>query len=167
MKANIRWALWTVGITAAATGAVQTFSVLFGKRLDVWYVAGVVFLGLVLRKIVRMVRSAHEDRIPSVPPTQQSGLLVAKRPFADVNRWENRLAWSHGDPERYGRAVVTRLRDLVDERLRQHHSVTLAGDPGRARALLGEQLWGFLHYPLAATPTPAQLDWYIARIEEI
>lgn len=167
MKANIRWALWTIGITAAATGAVQTFSVLFGKRLDAWYVAGVVFLALILRKIVRMVRSSQEDRIPSVPPSPQTGLLVAKRPFAEVNRWENRLAWSHGDPERYARAVVTRLRDLVDERLRQRHSVTLAADPGRARAILGEHLWGFLHHPVAATPTPAQLDWYIARIEEI
>ncbi|HEY1178232.1 MAG TPA: hypothetical protein VGF17_18915 [Phytomonospora sp.] len=166
-RANLRWALWTVAITAAVTGAVQTFSVFFGKRLDAWYVGGAVLLLLVLRKIVRTVRSTHEDRLPSVPVVRETGVLTAKRPFGDVNRWENRLSWSAGDPERYGRAVVTRLRDLTAERLRQRHNVTLADDPGRARAILGEHLWGFLHHPLAATPTPAQLDWYIARIEEI
>ncbi|GIG65835.1 hypothetical protein [Phytomonospora endophytica] len=166
-RANVRWALWTFAITAGTTAAVQTFSVFFGKRLDAWYVGGVVLLALVLRKVVRTVRSTHEDRTPSVPIVRESGALVAKRPFAEVNRWENRLSWSAGDPERYDRAVTTRLRDLTDERLRQRHSVTMTTDPGRAHAIIGDHLWSFLHHPLAVTPTPAQLDWYIARIEEI
>ncbi|MEV0646948.1 hypothetical protein AB0I28_16945 [Phytomonospora sp. NPDC050363] len=166
-KTHALWAFWTLVLAAAGTALIQGVSKFAGKDLGVWYVFGTLLLVLILRRVIRAVRSPRDAEIPAAPRLSDPSVLVARRPFADVGRWENRMSWASGDPERFERAVLVKLREVVDERLRQRHGVTMTTSPTRASSLMGRELWQFLYRPLAATPTPAQLDWYIARIEEI
>ncbi|GAA3772145.1 hypothetical protein GCM10022225_69350 [Plantactinospora mayteni] len=86
---------------------------------------------------------------------------------SSVNRWEAKLSWSQGEPERFARAVLPVLGELVDELLRQRHGVTRATDPERARALLGEPLWNFLDTPPKRTPAPRDLAAIVATLEKL
>ncbi|MGI5212162.1 hypothetical protein [Plantactinospora sp. CA-290183] len=84
-----------------------------------------------------------------------------------VNRWETKLAWSQGEPERFARGVLPMLGDLADERLRQRHGITRASDPARARKLLGEPLWALLAAPPKRTPAPRDLAALVAPLEKL
>ncbi|MEE6305952.1 hypothetical protein V1634_03780 [Plantactinospora veratri] len=86
---------------------------------------------------------------------------------SSVNRWENKLTWSQGEPDRFSRAVLPVLAELVDELLRQRHGVTRASDPERARGLLGEPLWNFLDTPPKRTPAPRDLAAIVAQLEKL
>jgi hypothetical protein len=84
-----------------------------------------------------------------------------------VQRWESRFGWTERDHVRFGTAVLPRLYEVVDERLRQRHGVTMRGDPERARALVGDPLWTFLHAPLDRSPTPRETAAIVAEMEKI
>jgi hypothetical protein len=74
-----------------------------------------------------------------------------------VRRWEQRLERSDEDPDRFARIVRPVMTEMVDERLRAHHGVTLGSNPARARELLAPELWQLLSDPL--TPPPRVQDW--------
>jgi hypothetical protein len=84
-----------------------------------------------------------------------------------VRRWEQRLEWSDGDPDRFARIVRPIMAELVDERLRARHGVTLESNPARARELLAQPLWQLLSDPLA--PTPRVQDWpvYVQALQRL
>jgi hypothetical protein len=84
-----------------------------------------------------------------------------------VNRWEMRLGWTDRDPVRFATAVRPKLVELVAERLRQRHGVVLSADPVRARRLIGEPLWRFLHEPVARNPTPEEVAAMVAELERL
>jgi hypothetical protein len=84
-----------------------------------------------------------------------------------VHRWEAKLGWSQGEPERFDRAVLPVLGELVDELLRQRRGFTRSTDPARARALLGEPLWKFLDTPTKRTPPPRDLAAFVAQLEKL
>jgi hypothetical protein len=84
-----------------------------------------------------------------------------------VERWEARFGWTERDAARFKTAVLPRLYELVDERLRQRHGVTLRDDPARARALIGEQLWTFLHARVARTPSAREMVVLVVEMEKI
>jgi hypothetical protein len=84
-----------------------------------------------------------------------------------VRRWEARFGWTERDHVRFGSAVLPRLVELVEERLRHRHGVSLYADPDRAHRLLGEQLWSFLNAPVRRSPTPQELATIIAEMEKI
>ncbi|GIG89476.1 hypothetical protein [Plantactinospora endophytica] len=86
---------------------------------------------------------------------------------SSVSRWETKLAWSQGEPERFSRAVQPVLGELVDEVLRQRHGVDRATDPERARALLGEPLWNFIDTPPKRTPAPRDIAAIVAQLEKL
>ncbi len=86
---------------------------------------------------------------------------------SSVHRWEAKLSWSHGEPERFDRAVLPVLGELVDELLRQRRGFTRSTDPARARALLGEPLWKFLDTPTKRTPPPRDLAAFVAQLEKL
>jgi hypothetical protein len=79
-------------------------------------------------------------------------------------RWERRLEVPSGNPEWFGRVARDRLAALVGERLRQRHGIRSLR---QARSILGEELYGFLTGPLTRTPSPAELDRLITRMEEL
>lgn len=103
---------------------------------------------------------------PSAPTTEMSD-----RPFAAIRRWEDRLAWTHGDAVSFDRTVRTRLATLVDERLRIDHGTDLSGaGPGgvqRVRTLLGDPLWTLLTEPTAEAPSRAQLATSVRTMERL
>jgi hypothetical protein len=94
-------------------------------------------------------------------------ITVADGAVRAVERWEARFGWTERDAARYSTAVHPRLYELVDERLRQRHSITLRNDPVRARALIGEQLWTFLHARVARTPSAREMAVLVGEMEKI
>lgn len=83
-----------------------------------------------------------------------------------VRRWDRRFDWGTGAPERFAATVGARLGELADERLRQHHGLTRASDPARARALLGDEFWA-LTQPAQRVPTPRQVAAALTRLEKM
>ena len=84
-----------------------------------------------------------------------------------VRRWEARFGWTERDHVRFAAAVLPRLVELADERLRHRHGFSLYADPDRAHRLLGEQLWTFLNAPVRRSPTPQELATIVAEMEKI
>lgn len=84
-----------------------------------------------------------------------------------VRRWDRRLDWGATAVERFEHTVSGRLGDLVDERLRQRHGISRASDPGRARALLGEEVWTLLDGPLDHVPGPREVAALAKRMESL
>jgi hypothetical protein len=84
-----------------------------------------------------------------------------------VRRWEQRLEWSDEDPDRFAQIVRPVMAEMVDERLRAHHGVTLESNPARARELLAPKLWQLLSDPL--TPPPRAQDWpaYVQALQRL
>jgi hypothetical protein len=104
------------------------------------------------------------DRPPGarIDPTEvPDGIQLA------LGRWDARLSWSERDPPRFMSAVRSRMAEIVDERLRQHHGCTATSDPRRARELMGERLWTFLFSPLARTPNPGELAAVVDDMEKL
>ncbi|MGH8879297.1 MAG: hypothetical protein ACRD0P_18460, partial [Stackebrandtia sp.] len=52
-----------------------------------------------------------------------------KSPFAEANRWEDRMSWCDGDTERFNSIMRGRVVELIGERLRLRHGVDLSADP--------------------------------------
>jgi hypothetical protein len=84
-----------------------------------------------------------------------------------VGRWEDRLLWGDRDGARFATMVVPRLVELVDERLRQRHGITCASDPVRARRLLGDEVWQFLHSPPSRAANPQHVASIVAKVEDL
>jgi hypothetical protein len=128
---------------------------------------------LVLRRLVRTVAAPPPARAAMVrrsPPlddetSYQWGAVDGLR--RAVSRWESRLEWGHDSAERFARAVLPRLAEFADERLRMRHGISRAADPARAREVLGEPLWTFLNTPVGKPPTPRELAAVVARMEEL
>jgi hypothetical protein len=115
-------------------------------------------------RLIRGVRPApnrRAGRYQSAEAAWPDGVLLA------TSRWDTQLAWCFTDVARYNRRMQPRLVDLVDERLRQRHGITMAGDPQRARQLLGEPLWTFLTSPMKRAPHPRDLDVLVKALEKL
>jgi hypothetical protein len=154
------------GLFAAALLTAVGMAVLKAARLaaPLWFVFAVACA------LVAVVIAVGRVRPPL--PARAAGRHHAHDAPADglrhaVRRWESRLDSCHGDTAAFHRKVLPALGELVDERLRQRHGITRAGDPARARALLGESLWTFLAGPVRRPPDPRELANLIAWMERI
>lgn len=172
-RSELGWAVRTVAYAAALAALGVLLLRFFGVGVPYVLAFTVVLALLVQRRLVRQVAappppraarirlgSAHEDEV-----SYQWGTVDGLR--SAVVRWESRLEWSHDSADRFDRAARQRLAELADERLRQRHGITRGGDPARARALLGEPLWTFLHQPVGKPPAPRELAAMVARMEEL
>ena len=61
--------------------------------------------------------------------------------------------------------MLPRIGELADERLRQRHGLTRASDPHRARQLLGEEAWQFLHTRPRRKVNPRDVASIVAKVE--
>jgi hypothetical protein len=155
---------------AAATGVWLAIRGIGGIAIPFPLLFMVFLAGALLRRAAAAVAG------PPLPPALRGHLPAAPREaleshvdgvFLVVNRWETRLEWGGRDAGRFDHLVRRRIADLVDERLRLRHGLTRGADPARARRLVGEQLWAFLHAPAVRPPTPAEMAALVARVEAI
>jgi hypothetical protein len=167
-----RW--WVRALIISLTVAGAAYAVLRVSGLVAPYpvLVAVIYAAMVLRRALTAVPPAPP------PPAAYSALWGVTDDDAGrlapidglvraVQRWEARFGWTERDPARYATAVHPRLYELVDERLRQRHGITLRDEPARARALIGEQLWTFLHARVARTPTARELTAVANEMEKI
>lgn len=162
---------WLGAVLIAGAGTAVT---VFGLYLfDIGVPAVPVFAGLLaLQLLSRVTRRVAPE--PGHDPGAAARVALASSPDLDerdalrsaVNRWEVRLSSAKGDPDRFARTTWPAIVEIADERLRQRHGVTLAGDPQRARALLGEAAWSLLSNPPKRTPTPRDLAAIVAQLEK-
>lgn len=162
--------LLRVALAAAALTAVTVF----GLRLVGFGVSAVgVFASFLALLLIRRLAA------PLQPPSTRR---TARRRTARgqpldwggddalrlaVRDWEKRLTWADTKRDGFGRIVLPPLRELADERLRQRHGITRAGDPDRARALLGERLWTLLEAPAGRPPTAAECAAIVSQLEKL
>jgi hypothetical protein len=127
---------------------------------------------LLLRRVVAMVAPPPQPRVRALRVAgeedgtynwlaEQDALRVA------VNRWETRLNWSETNRERFRTSTLPLLAEMVAERLRQRHGVTMATDPDRARALLGDPLWNLLTTHAKRPPAPRDLAASVSHLEKL
>ncbi|MPZ26887.1 MAG: hypothetical protein GEV12_10825 [Micromonosporaceae bacterium] len=162
---------WLAGQAGVAGGLALVISTVIAAvllpaqlYLEFWQMWLLITAGLLMLWTAWTLREPQPPLDLSADPSQSE---PTHRPYAQVDRWERRLSVTSGDPEWYTRVVRDRMTELVAERLRQRHGFRLATDPQRARAVLGEELFGFLTEPVTTTPDPARLDRLLTRIEEI
>lgn len=167
-----RWWLADLVISAVVAAGVYVVIRVIGFETPLPVLFAIVLTVMLLRRAIRSVPATPP------PPATRSDLWgvtddgADRSPPADgvvraVQRWESRFGWTERDPSRYKSAVQPRLYELVDERLRQRHGITMRSDPDRARALIGEQLWTFLHARVARTPNAREMAAVVDEMEKI
>jgi hypothetical protein len=177
-----RW--WVRRLLAALIVAGGVWSVLYALRVGLSFPLIVVTV-LAVMVVRAALAQVADDPLPTEVTGEGLALTVADDGLSGpmeglrhsvaptdgmryaVGRWDDRLNWGDRDATRFAGIVVPRLAELVDERLRQRHGLSMAGDPARARDLLGEDLWRFLHSPPVKGVTPRDVATMIAKVEEL
>ncbi|GAB3649059.1 hypothetical protein [Glycomyces tarimensis] len=153
-----------VGVVTAA-GAFWGLARLSGLDVSLWQLVLLALAALVASTIVSSMRP---DTEPGPELTTRIVNAPTWRPFIEVNRWEDQLIFAETKPGRFEESKAKqRLVELVDERLRLRHGLSLGSDPERCRELLGERTHAFLTSPVSDCPTEWQLHEYLTKIEEI
>ncbi|MEE6257552.1 hypothetical protein [Plantactinospora sonchi] len=166
---------WLRSALVAAALAIAVLAAL--RMVGVALSPAAVFAGFLALLLLRQVTTGLAPVPPSPVRISRSGTggeedgsynwSARDALSASMSRWENKLAWSQGESERFARSVVPQLGDLADELLRRRHGLTRATDPDRARALLGEKLWDLLETPPRRTPSPRDLAAIVAQLEKL
>ena len=159
----------TMAVLVIAGGSVAINSILHLTGIGAPYglivatITCIVLLrGILVALAVQPVPKTMRDAPPSNPVP-----AVADGVRDQANRWASRLEWTKGDLRRFGHVVQPAMTDLVDERLRLHHGVTRAADPSRSRAIMGEDLWKFVHEPVARSLNPKEMAALVAQMEAL
>lgn len=171
-RGRFRWLLKDLFIAAAGAGGAYAVILVVGLSCPFPVLFGIGLAGRFVRRALAAVP------VPPVPPAFRSAAWGVSDPdegrlapldgvVRSVERWEARFGWTERDAARFKSAVHPRLYELVDERLRQRHGITLRTHPARARELIGEDLWTFLHTRVARTPSVAEMAAVVAAMEKV
>jgi hypothetical protein len=151
-----------------ATAVVEALSGFLGARIPLPLV---LVLSLSLLAAARLAAAARPPAAEPPLPPSWSDPPVPDRPFRDVTRMVDRLAWGRIDMDRFETSVRPLLVRLADERLATRHGITRATHPVQARQLLGDDLWHLVTGPSMASkqpgPPPAQVATLVAQLERI
>ncbi|MFB9659384.1 hypothetical protein ACFQS3_14925 [Glycomyces mayteni] len=157
--------LWpAVGAVALAVFA-WAFAYLGGVDFAIWQLVLLALAALLTYSVVTGMRA---DTEPAPELRAHTVNEPSWRPFADVNRWEDRFIFAEAKPGRFATTnAKQQLTELAAERLRLRRGLSLAAQPDECRAALGEAAYLFLTGPVPDCPTPQQLGAYLKAIEEI
>lgn len=159
----------SVLIAAVLAGLIYGLTVvLVGVGVPFPFVFAVLFALLIGRELVASMQPLPPPAVPIREIDEAVAYELPDRPFAEVRRWENRLDWIVGDPERFTRVVLPAISEAVDERLRFAHSVSREHDPERAKEILGPRVWHFLHpEETNRAPSPREMVNIIRELEKL
>lgn len=169
------WRLRAIGQAFAISAVVYTGFRAFGYAAPYLLVAAVSAAAVLVRRAVVVASESGVIRASVLVPAPHAIVPISADGWYEggdgmlnaVHRWDRRLDWGASAPERFTYTMLGRLGDLVDERLRQRHGITRSSDPVRARGLLGEELWSFLHEPATHVPTPPQVAAAVSQMEKL
>ena len=150
--------------------AAPAYALSASLRLGIPFVA-ILVLSTATLVAARIVTAAKPPPAEPPLPRAQADPRPADRPFGEVSRMEERLAWGGKDMMGFERTVRPVLIRLADDRLQQRHGITRASHPERARQLLGDELWHLVTGPSVGSketgPTPERLKPLVERLERL
>ncbi len=154
VRAVVSGAALALGAAAVATGLLQVFGggVAFGAAL-----ALAALVVLALRVLPRLAPAP--DPAPAARPAPPATTVL-------VDLGASTIGQSLASPVHFDRVLRPRLVALTDERLRRHHGLDRTRRPDQARAVVGEDLWWFLHHP-GHPQDAAVLAALLTRIEAL
>jgi hypothetical protein len=157
--------LWpAVGAVAAAV-CFWAAAMVSGVDFSLWQLVLLALAGLLALSVIDGMRADTEPAPELIVRTVNE---PSWRPFADVNRWEDRLIFAETKPGRFeGSNAKQQLVEVASERLRLRRGLSLDRQPEECRALLGEATFLFLTRPAPDCPAPWQLGAHLNAIEEI
>jgi hypothetical protein len=169
------WRWRALGFVLATSAVVYTLTRAGGLAVPLTLILAVVSAAVLVRRALGLVHEPLWLRASDLvrPPGGRRRIELGgwyegdDGVVAAVRRWDRRLDWGSTDTHRFNHTVPPRIGELVDECLRQRHSLTRASDPARARALLGEEIWTFLHRPATHVPTPREMAALVTRMEKL
>jgi hypothetical protein len=141
------------------------FLVLGGLRARPAYCLGIALLVAFVVVAIQLVAAPAEpytgDREPAA---------TGQQPYADLYFLEYRLSWGSVERGRFEQRVRPLLIRVADERLRQRHGVDFTTDQGKARSIVGENLWQLMtREPITEgdPPTHREVTALVSAIEHI
>jgi hypothetical protein len=129
------------------------------------YVICLVLAAVALSRLLLVVQATDEP-----PPPVAVEDVPEPAPYRDLVFLEERMSWGSVDRQRFEERVRPQLVRVTAERLRQRHGVSLADEPTRARAIVGEELWTFLTAPAGQQGKPIghrEMSALVGRIEAL
>lgn len=160
-----RLRIWSALGAVGAAAAVWGIARISGVDMLLWQVA---LLALAVLAAFSVVSALQPDTEPGPELVTRTVNTPTWRPFAEANRWEDRLIFAEAKPGRFEEGKVkSGMVELVEERLRLRRGLSLADAPEQCRELLGERTYEFLTRPVADCPSEAELDEHLTRIENI
>lgn len=165
-RPRVRWLVLATLAAAALAGAAVAVLRMIGYELSFPVAVASILALLALHRLVRGLDCRAQ--------VGRSGGVLERAPERDepdqlvvaVARWQTRLSAGRAGIRPFARTSPL-LAELVGERLRLRHGLTLDSDPVRARTLLGERLWAYLADPAAATPSPRELAALLTDVEKL
>jgi hypothetical protein len=157
--------LRALGIGAVGAAAAAVVLRRAGTDVHPAYVVCLVLAAVALSRLLVAVQSSDEPA-PEVSVED----VPEPAPYRDLVFLEERLSWGSVDRQRFEERVRPQLVRVAAERLRQRHGVNLRDDPGRARPIVGEELWTFLVAPADPEGRPVgrrEMTTLISRIEAL
>jgi hypothetical protein len=106
---------------------------------------------------------------PEPVPTLYSHREQAANRFARIERIRERVQFSQIEPRHVRVALIPLLRRLAEDRLLRHHAVSLDGQPGAARDILGPDLFTVITQPSRRTTaaTEDEMSVWVKRLEDV
>ncbi|QSB05941.1 hypothetical protein [Natronoglycomyces albus] len=145
---------FSIWLVSAVSGLwIEPWQVLVTSALCYLFLRVFLATNVVVQDFALMV--AHDVNRPHV------------NPFEHVKEWERTLIFAQRYPDHFTDFAQQKLRALTAKRLSVRHHLNLADHPDESRALIGSELYDFLHDPTQTFPTRAEFDRYLSQIEKI
>jgi len=158
-----RAAAWGTGIGLALGLLVSLFGTLLHHGPPI---LPTVAVPAAIGALLQLVRATQHE----MAPVEQVRVGVATRTASyalRLRQLERRLQAASVDGAKFDWGLRPMLAQLVAERLRHRHAITITREPAAARAMLGEQLWQMINGQSEQPGPPLSKQQLTALIEAI